>query len=192
MWRQFHLGVYTHLWRLVLDTPGTVRVLKLGSCRVRIWGMWWRWCSPPPESTSSTLTAGCTLSLELTGEATGTHWVTQLFSSGTQLVTRLMYCGTLHTYTRPVVFKVWDLTPSELQWGWQFFLNISFFRGVDNKNTDYCMGYWFTFILIRGENAMNLRLFVDVKNKMYWFWRLVVSFDLGWDGRNLWSTLRKF
>lgn len=52
-----------YLVRLALRTPGTVRVLRLGSCGFIIGGIGRD--LPRSESTSSTFTAGCTLSLEL-------------------------------------------------------------------------------------------------------------------------------
>lgn len=57
---------------LGLDDPGTVRVLRLGSCGVMIWGMWWEVlpCCSLSESISSTLTAGWMLNLELAAKGT--------------------------------------------------------------------------------------------------------------------------
>lgn len=70
-------GPLSHLWRPPEGVTGTVRVVSLGSWGVRIWGMLLGSSPPPPdlswsESTSSTLTAGRRLRLELSGEDDGT------------------------------------------------------------------------------------------------------------------------
>lgn len=57
---------------LNLGGLGTVRVLRLGSCGVMIWGMWWEViaCCSLSESISSTFTAGWMLNLELAARGT--------------------------------------------------------------------------------------------------------------------------
>lgn len=68
--------VINHLWRPPEGVTGTVRVVSLGSWGVRILGMLLG-PSPPPlscsESTSSTLTAGRRLRLELSTDVEQNH-----------------------------------------------------------------------------------------------------------------------
>lgn len=68
--------VTNHLWRPPEGVTGTVRVVSLGSWGVRILGMLLG-PSPPPlscsESTSSTLTAGRRLRLELSTDVEQNH-----------------------------------------------------------------------------------------------------------------------